>query len=109
MPTGSCPHGQVTPGSRVCPTYAVGERVLRQARAGRNEPAYPPVVTPQRLARHTRPDSVHREPPGRVAAPLAPVDRAHDPLDPHVVGRQLGELVLELFEVQRAGYRDPDA
>ena len=46
-----------------------------------------------------------RDPPRRVVAGA----RADDPLDPHVVGRQIGELILELFEIEWLIDGDPDA
>ena len=40
---------------------------------------------------------MHRDPAHRVVVGLG----AHDPFDPHVVGGQLGELILELLEIDR--------
>src|SRR5688572_11244577 len=81
------------------------ELVARHRRTERNDASLLVLRRFDSLARHARPDAVNRDP----AVGLAVARGAHDSLDPHVVGRQLGELILELVEIERAVDGDPDA
>ena len=77
----------------------------RHRRTKRNDASLLVLCRLDPLARHARPDAMHRDP----ALVLTVARGAHDSLDPHVVGRQVGELVLELVEVERAVDGDPNA
>ena len=48
---------------------------------------------------------MHRDP---LRGPTVAVG-THDSFDPHVVGWQVGELILELVEIERSVDADPDA
>src|SRR5690349_7393676 len=80
-----------------CGCHAPRKLCDGDAGAERNDAWLLAVGRGERFDRDARPDAVHREPRRWVAG-----GGAHDPLDPHVVGRELGELILELLDVDRA-------
>src|SRR5215510_16224964 len=81
-----------------------GEIRDSHARTERNDASLLGLARLDRLARHPRADAMDRDPARCVMAV-----RLDDSFDPYIVGRQLGELVLELLDVDGMVDGEPHA